>query len=732
MRLTARWGPDGTVRKLTQTSQIICNYGPGFLAFRAQYALRKKLGLLKRRFPAAQWSQVSIESWLRADYKERSEDFLEIHKANGRRFFFDGNNVVGLNRQFKEKIVAQAGEVFQNRFQYFFDRNYDLGPGPDWFLNPTTERRAEPTRHWCDISLFDPNVGDIKFIWEPSRFAWAYTLVRAYTATGQDRYAEKFWSLFESWLEANKPNMGPNYACGQECAIRLMAMCFALYALSEANASTAERRIKLITAIAVHADRIEKNINFAISTRTNHSLTEAAGLYTAGLLFPQFKRSDHWLRLGKKVLTNEGLKQIYPDGSYIQHSMNYHRLMLQDFLWVLRLAQLNSDSFCEQMVSRVAKAVEFLYQMQDESSGRVPNYGANDGALIIPLNNCDYLDYRPVLQAMNYLFNKTRLYEPGAWDEDILWFFGPEISEAPVEARGRQSSECQHGGYYTLRNKNSWAMLRCHSYRDRPGHADALHLDLWWKGINVLRDSGTYMYNCDEPWQSYFSSTPAHNAVTINGVNQMTKASRFAWFDWTKAKLVMHKSFESGFAKVMQGERYGYKRQGKNIVHRRSVLSLADACWLVVDDILGSGVHDIRLNWQLCDVDYEQKGDSIVLKTERGVVCLTVLCWKSDSRCDCVKGGEDGPAGWQSLYYGNRKLAPTLIYSKRADLPARLITLVSLGDVANGLAFGVDDMVSWQMDKLGEKLVVKLNSIADSDNSTFSFIEHASKRLSLD
>ena len=158
MQLTVGWGPDGTVGKLTQASQIIRNYGPGFLAFRAQYALRRKLGLLKRRFPVAQWSQLSIESWLQADYKERPEDFLEIHKSNGRLFFFASGNLPAFEDEWKEQAVREAEAIIQNKFRYFFDKSYSLGAGPDWFLNPVTGKRGSPDVHWCDVDLFDPAV----------------------------------------------------------------------------------------------------------------------------------------------------------------------------------------------------------------------------------------------------------------------------------------------------------------------------------------------------------------------------------------------------------------------------------------------------------------------------------------------------------------------------------------------------------------------------------------------
>lgn len=717
------------MNRFEKAFQIIRNYGIGFCVFRTHYALRRKVGLLKRKFPARPWSQITLSDWLKSDVDPEPVSFLKACQTSGKRFFFDSGTIAGLNEHYKKEIVSQADEILQNRFCYFFNNYYDLGLGPDWFLNPVTGKRAKSQLHWCDIDLFDPAVGDIKFIWEPSRFAWAYTLVRAYTAAGDEKYAEKFWMLFESWLGANQPNMGPNYACGQECAIRLMAMCFALCALSQARPSTVARKIKLITSIAVHADRIEKNIDFAISTRTNHSLTEAAGLYTAGTLFPEFKYSQRWLKLGKKVLTKEALKQIYPDGSYIQHSMNYHRLMLQDFLWVLRLSQLNDDSFCDELLSRVKKAADFLYQMQDDSSGRVPNYGANDGALIIPLNNCDYLDYRAVIQSAHYLFNKTRLYEPGPWDEDLLWLFGPQALAAPLQQIERDSKAYEAGGYYTLRSDDSWAMMRCHSYRDRPGHADMLHLDLWWKGHNILRDSGTHMYNCEQPWQDYFSSTSAHNTVTVDGTSQMQRLSRFMWLDWTKAKLVMHKSFNGGAIKIMQGEHYGF-RKPYNIIHRRAVLSSPDSFFLIVDDILGAGTHEVGLCWQLSDVDYQSQGNSVILRTNCGTVCLVFLDSFGSGKCECFRG-DQSPAGWQSLYYGNRHPAPMLLYSAGAKLPARFITLVSLGSVIKNATLDDAERLSWFDEVSGQVHIVALSSIEDSYGNTFVFTQQGTEKIFL-
>ncbi len=561
------------MKNLITAIEVVRHHGMKFCAFRAKYALYKKIGFLKYKFPSRHWHEITLADFIKPSLNLQSEVFLKKHKINSRNFFFESNKLPQIDESSRKKTIFEAEEVLQNKFRYFFHKSYFLGEEPEWFLNPATSGRVNPNCHWSEIKTFGSDVGDIKFIWEPSRFAWVYTLVRAFAATGNHKYPEKFWELFDLWLQANQPNMGPNFACGQECAIRLMAMCFALYGFGDTEPSTAKRKIKLITAIAVHAERIEKNIDFAISTHTNHSLTEAVGLYTVGMLFPEFKRADRWLKLGKKVLTKEGLKQIYEDGSYIQHSMNYHRLMLQDFLWALRLAELNNDSFYGELVSRVTKAVDFLYQMQDQNNGRVSNYGANDGALIMPLNSCDYLDYRPVIQSCWYLLKKEKLYNSGPWDEDMVWFFGADSIKTNTTTVERKSTEFAVGGYYTIRNNDSWAMVRCHDYCNRVGHVDMLHMDLWADGTNLLRDCGSYKYYApNEPeMEKYFKSIFAHNIVVVDNSSPLKLAGRFMWMPWPKAKTVKYETKNSYIQ--WQGEHYAYSCPPLWIKHSREVVA---------------------------------------------------------------------------------------------------------------------------------------------------------------
>ena len=48
--------------------------------------------------------------------------------------------------------------------------------------------------------------------------------------------------------------------------------------------------------------------------------------------------------------------------------------------------------------------------------------------------------------------------------------------------------------------RNAIAMLRYPRFKFRPSQADALHVDLWVDGENLLRDARAYSYNPDPQW----------------------------------------------------------------------------------------------------------------------------------------------------------------------------------------------------------------------------------------
>ena len=712
VRNVPRQMTDGLDRHLS----LLRQYGPRRCLFRLAYDLRRKHGLLKRRLAAWRWQDRPLSNWLKPGRPAEPEQFRRDHQREAGRFFFALGEPPSPSQEWVTGALNEVDSLRQGRMRYFGALAEPMGfPEVDWFLNPFTGRRDSAEQHWCERGDFLPQRGDIKYIWEPARFSWAYSLVRAYGAGRSDDVAEMFWLAFESWLAANPPQMGPNWQCGQEIAIRVMACVFAMHAFWKSPAATSQRIAAMVVFLAASAQRIAANINYARSQMSNHAATEAAGLYTVGLLLPELAGSARWRKVGRDVLEDEASRLNWSDGSYAQHSMNYQRLMLQDYLWCLRLGELNGEAFSGRLRKRLASSYGFLHELQDAATGRVPNYGPNDGALVLPLNSCDYLDYRPVIGAMHFLFERERLYDTTPASEDLLWLFGPAALEAPVRSVKRRGRSLPAGGYFTLRGQDAWAMVRCHSYRNRPNQADMLHVDLWWHGLNVLHDAGSFSYyDPQQGWNDYFTSTAAHNTVVVGGADQMVKGPRFQWFRLVKSRFIGRTS--RGHMELWQGEHYGYRRLASRATHRRTICRCGEGLWLVVDDILGEGSEKAQLFWHLADGVCRMDGRTVRLCADGREVGLSVLSSTGDAEYRLERGLADKERmGWQSLYYGVRAPCWTLCVQTAGELPVRFVTLISLGRQVQVTADDVNAEIAWSEHAGAEADRVELAPAGDSN-----------------
>jgi asparagine synthase (glutamine-hydrolysing) len=563
--------------------------------------------------------------------------------------------------------VTEARDILRGQFRLFSWADVQTGFPPPWTRNPFTGHDITATQHWSRLPDFA--AGDIKLIWELSRFTCTFPLVRAYARTGDEAYADAFWILVEDWLDRNPPYLGPNWKCGQEVALRVLAWSFGLDALLDCDATTPHRVARLGRAIGVAADRIAANTGYALSQNNNHGISEAVGLWTVGTVFPEFRQAGYWRRLGRDMLASQVRKLVYADGSFSQQSFNYQRLMLHLLIWTIAVDRHNGRDVGSFLASPVRRSAHLLYQVQDEVSGRVPCYGQNDGALLLPLSNCDYQDYRPVVQAAHFLTEGHRAYPPGGWDEDLLWLSGREsldTESARHDPPRRRDLAATAGGYFTIRADQSFAFVRCPVYRHRPGHADALHVDLWWRGHNIAVDAGTYSYNEPAPWQNPLAATRYHNTVTVDGRDQMQRVSRFLWLPWLRSTgRAPRQSPGSAFC-LFLGEHDGYRNQQCQVRHQRALLRIGDEHWLVVDHVASAGVHAHRLHWLLGlqAWDWVAGSKRLQLETEVGRYCLWLAASgdppTTDSRVDLVEASPDTPDGWRCRYYRCREAALSL------------------------------------------------------------------------
>lgn len=569
-----------------------------------------------------------------------------------------------------EGALLEADEIVQGLVRLFG------GPPVSLDLNPHA-----PDVHWFEFERgrVKPAVEDIKLIWEPARFGWAITLMRASILTGDERYSQAFYTRLQEFELANPPFLGPNWSSGQEAAFRLISIAWPGMAMSPQTSH--ENRMHLGAVIAVHALRIEPTIIYAKSQRNNHVILEAAGLITAGCFLPEHPRADKWLSTGWKLFHQAIQDQIETDGTYIQHSANYHRLMLQASTWVFALALAAGMSFPSKSLKKLAQATLWLAKRIDPGNGSTPNLGNNDGALLFPIPTCDRDDYRPAVQAASMAFLGKPIFPAGPWDEPATWLGLSTTIAVPNNPSKTKDLAARQD---TLAGSSSWASIRAVNYRHRPGQCDQLHVDIWQNGTALTYDAGTYRYNSQSPWDNSLASTAAHNTVQINGKEQMFKAGRFLWLDWAQAKLQKTGS-------NLIASHNGYRSQG--MIHQRTLCLQESDIWLVLDRLLPDhtqGSHQSAvLHWLLPDLPWKLQGTTLFLETASGVVTIQIGLTENSTartsiqviRCGKILAGP-GTApqflGWVSPTYQVLNPALSLRLIVEGALPLSISTTFRL------------------------------------------------------
>lgn len=554
--------------------------GPRYFFYRIFFEFRRRTGLLKSAFP----TQIPSQKWISLDNWKS----LPVH------FFFESREALSFSKSTSsiQTLQQDVDKIKQGYIQFF---SADWIKVSNWHTNPDTGYQYDAKQHWTEIPDFSPTTGDIKYVWEKSRFSFLYTLIRYDYHFSEDQ-SEFVFSEIESWILENPTNCGPNWRCSQEMSLRVLNWTFALHYYKNSKALTNTRFEAIIQSIYCQLLHIEANINFSrIAVRNNHALTETLCLYLGGLLFPFFKEANRWKTKGKKWFEEEIAYQIYEDGTFLQFSMNYHRIVIQLWCWAIVLAEKNNEKWSEVVYERAQKSLLFLQSCQDTTTGWLPNYGNNDGALFFKLNDAHYRDYRPQLNALSCILN----HQTSSFTEDCCWYGVEQNNTKPINKQlvNNQAFEFKNSGYYVFKETDSLTFVRCGAYKDRPFQADNLHLDIWVNGENLLRDAGSYKYNTDEHLIRYFAGTASHNTIMLGEFDQMQKGPRFVWYDWTKrASATITQSEEEAPTLVFDGKILAFGQAGNDIWHRRKVTKQAGKLIWVIEDWIDNKPQQIDIH----------------------------------------------------------------------------------------------------------------------------------------
>lgn len=563
------------------------------------------------------------------------EDFPEAMKFLNREFTFGFHGAPSFTTTFGDKI--------------------------DWVANPS---EGEYKTHLWNESL--------------NRHFHFARFVDAYWETGDERFIDGLARDWMDWIENNpRPDDSGNkvewpYGCYAwqtlTTAIRLeRSWPVALYKCIDRAAFTDE----LLCAIAgSYCDQARHLL--AWPTHHNWLTEECMGLYTAGVLFPEFKEAAEWRKTAIERLHLQLTDEVYPDGAEYELAGGYGMWVVRNMVMLMEHAAMvdRSDEIPDDFKALTEKTFDYLMSVA-MPNGEMPG-----------LNDSGNRDVTSLLETGFELY-------PGRTDFQYVASRGEAGRPPTFTSRGLPWS-----GHYVMRSgwgaDDAFMLVDSGPYGSAHQHEDKLHFVLYAHGRQLVLDPGNYSYDASR-WRRYVLTTPGHNTVMIDGMGQYRRGNQDTYYwprPWhgeapegqdtvwvTGSDLdFVRGTYRDGYCKIKEDARE-QRRPGPDDVevhegftHTRRVLFLKPDYWVVVDTLSASDgkEHTYESLFHL-DADEAVSDDSLsVTTTDPNAANLTIVPMANEGLgVEIVKGKEDDPVqGWANDPW---RPVPTAVYSQKGS-----------------------------------------------------------------
>jgi hypothetical protein len=477
-------------------------------------------------------------------------------------------------------LVERADEICAHRFDLLGSGPTQLGLEIDWHVDFKTGRRW-PLRHSSLLPVSYDDGSDIKVPWELSRAQHLPLLAAAYRLTSSRRYLDELGAQLSHWVDSNPVELGPNWACTMDVAIRAANWVAALAMCAEDVADELWFR-QTLESLLLHGRFIRAHLEDG-EVRGNHYLADVVGLLTISALFASGWEGGDWAQWATGELVSEMEHQVRGDGCAHEASIPYHRLVTELFLCGTQAADaLGQRRLPDWHRDRLDSMLAFTrdYTRPD---GLAPQIGDADDGRFLPLGDYGRLDPR----------DHRHLFE--------------QADRAYVAAR--ESSAYPEGGFYVLRGEDLYAIVRCGD-TGRYGHGghshnDQLSFELAVGGQPVVADPGTYLYTADPEARNLFRSTGYHATLRLGGAeqNELRTDDLFAMEDIAQAEAL------SWDARSFEGRHRGHTRR----------IELGRGELRITDTVESAGGQELAWTFPLAPgAELEIRADGLEFRAEYG------------------------------------------------------------------------------------------------------------------
>jgi hypothetical protein len=502
----------------------------------------------------------------------------------------------------------------------------DLGLTPDW-LGATLPADREWRLEW-------------------TKFYFGLDLAAAAEETGSAAYAQAWQRLVTSWIAQVRVDTDPSDVVGR----RVQNWIYAWGRFAErfdlaGNAPTFAATIA--ASLGDHVEHLQRHL----TRERNHRTLELYALFIAALALPALDPGQRLLRFAVDALNGNLHRDVLGDGVQRERSTHYHHVVLRSFLGFRENARRFGLAVPAGFDDRLERACEFALHCH-RPDGSIPALSDSDSG--------SYLD---LLALAGDLLDRP----------DFTYVASRGLAGTAPATR---HASFPLGGYFVQRSgwgrgdrsmvNERYLIFDCGPIGDGGhGHYDALHVEIAAGGGPLVVDPGRYTYCDDAPhWRRWFKGTSAHNTVTVDRLDQTPYRRGKPKRGVAEARLLQRATVAG--LDLLFGET---SSPAYAPIHRRRVLFVDDAYWLIEDVLSASEPHHYELRFHLTP---EATRDLDLHRTSGSIAAIA-------SQVTLVVTGSSSATiepGWISEEYGIKRDAPVAVFTASGVADATFVTLI--------------------------------------------------------
>lgn len=513
----------------------------------------------------------------------------------------------------------------------------------DWGFNATADRK--------DVDI------NYEWQWQLGRMHYWNDMARAYTDTGDARYARAWARQLRSWVhDCPVPASAKNgtYSSWRtiEAGIRMFgAWPEAFHRFVASPHVPDDAIVDYVKSSLEHARYLKR---FHVDSGNWLGL-EMRGLHVTGCVFPEFKEAASWRRYAIDTLGRQLEAQFLPDGAQGELTPGYGYSMLSNCLSPLEFSRTvgRLDEVPDNFADRAEKGFDYFMHIATPNRN-VPQF-----------NDTWPLGIVHVMSKGMELFPQR---------QDFAWMATQGEKGSPPETT---SIDLRYSGHFIMRS--GWGREANYLAFDNGPlgaghvHQDKLNVVIYPYGRQLLYDNGGGSYERGK-WRAYSIDTYSHNTVLFDGMPQrridgswssMPREPAKGRWESTDACDFTEGAYDGPYSKESVGNLRNAKTLPRPAIHHRRILFVKPDVFIVADNLMAKDdkPHQWQARWHLLTTAMRHDDATGAVETADGgkpnLVVVPVFQEGLDVRVDSGKT-EPEILGWDNSKYRNPKPATTI------------------------------------------------------------------------